>query len=273
MGPLLTIPPVFLQCPNSNEDNSEICPLCGYPSDTTGSNKARRDDEDSCPFIAPPADTWCTDSGAVQRRDGRIDKRIVNAPKQWDFGGQTLAWAPYPQCTIKDQGQVKKWYTYPNDQTACSSEVSKLNKDPKVDSVGGLPIKRNFAADHVFEVQFMTRFLNWLAGYARSNPVPMRSNWTAASPAWVSAQLGIINPTGAVVLKIPGEDGTGDFMSIMQRNYVGNVDNTDPLAILLGDINSVKGIWMAGDVVTFRENNALSTAKRIRAVSGCLHPD
>ena len=269
VGPLLTIPSIFLQCPNDNGDKSESCPLCGYPSAITGNNKARRDGEDSCLFIAPPADTWCTDAGTVQRRDGRIDKRIVPAPKQWAFDGQLLDWAPYPQCTVKDQGGVTKWYTYPNDLKECSAAVSKVNKDAKADSVGGLPILRNFATDHVFEVQFMTRFLNWLAGVSTNNPVPMRLGWTAASPAWVAAQLGI-NANGAVVLNQPsGVGGTGDFMTIVTESYVGNVLNPDPLAILLGDINSVKQNWMAGDVVAFRENSAVATAKKIRAVSGC----
>lgn len=57
-------------------------------------------------------------------------------------------------------------------------------------------------------------------------------------------------------------------MTIMKENYVGNVLNTAPLAILLGDINSVKQNWMAGDVVSFRDNNPVATAQKIRAVSG-----
>ena len=264
VGPLLTIPSNLLQCANSNGDSSESCPLCGYPSDTTGNNKARRDDESSCLFISPPADAWCTDSGTVQRRNGRVDKRVVPAAKTWVFAGQTLDWTPYPQCTVDDQGGVTKWYTYPNDQKVCSSEVSKVDRDKNADSVGKLPIKRNFATDHVFEVQFMSRFLNWLAG--QTNSVNMRTGWTAASPAWVSEQLGI-NTAGAVVLNDP-RGVTNSFMTIMTENYVGNVLNTDPLAILLGDINSVKQNWMAGNVVSFRETSALATAKKIRAVSG-----
>lgn len=271
MGPLLTIPPIFLQCPNSDGDTPESCPLCGYPSATTGKNKARRDDEESCPLIARPADAWCTDSGTVQRRDGRIDKRVVLAAKDWVFDGQTLDWAPYPQCTVGDQGGVTKWYTYPNDQTTCSSEVSKVNQDRNADTVGGLQIKGNFASDHVFEVQFMSRFLNWLAGVRTTNPVRMRQGWTAASPAWVSDQLGISNPNGGVALNDP-RGGTNSFMTIMKDNYVGNELNTAPLAILLGDINSVKQNWMAGDLVSFRENSAQATAKKIRAVSGPPRP-
>ena len=269
---MLTIPPIFFQCPNDSEDKSESCPLCAYPSSTTGSNKARRDDDDNCPFIAPPADAWCTDSGTAQRRDEPIEKRVVKAPKTWVFNGQMLDWAPYPQCTPEDQGGVTKWYTYPNDLTECSAKVSKVNKDLKANSVGGIPIKMNFATDHVFEVQFMSRFLNWLAGVKTTNPVPMRSGWTAASPAWVSNQLGITT-NGAVILnEPPGIGGTGDFMTIMQDNYVGNTENPDPLAILLGDINSAKMQWMAGNTVAFEEERPKPTAKRIRAVSGRLGP-
>ena len=69
----------------------------------------------------------------------------------------------------------------------------------------------------------------------------MRPGWTAASPAWVSAQLGILNANAAVVLnQSAGRGGTGDFMIIMQEKCMGNTEKTDPLAILLGDINSVK---------------------------------
>ena len=89
---------------------------------------------------------------------------VVPASKPWIFDGQDSNWVPYPQCNVKDQGGMMKWYTYPNDLTECSAEVSKVNKDPKAHSVGGLPIKEKFATDHVFEEQFMTKFLDWLAG-------------------------------------------------------------------------------------------------------------
>lgn len=268
MGPLLTVSPIFLQCPNSNGDESDPCPLCGYTSTTTRNNKARRDDEDSCPYIAPPADAWCTDSGAVQRRDAHIDKRVIPTPKEWSFNGQTLYWMAYPQCSVSDQGGVKRWYTYSDDQKTCSAEVSKVNKDPNKDTVRGVLIKGNFATDHVFEVQFVSRFLNWLAGIRQSNALPMRPGWTAASPAWVSEQLGI-GGKGRVTLQNPPSGGdSGDFIDVVRQNYVGNINNPDPLAIVLGAINSVKQNWMAGDVVPFRDTTPSATARNIKAVSG-----
>lgn len=100
-------------------------------------------------------------------------------------------------------------------------------------------------ADHVFEVQLVIKFFRWLGGLSHTNPLPMRIGWQAASAAWVEGYvMGL--PDSPIAGFIVG--GLGSCLDIISDNFVGSVQNTDPLALLFKDINGSKGRWLSGAV-------------------------
>ncbi|KAL2048659.1 hypothetical protein N7G274_000571 [Stereocaulon virgatum] len=59
-----------------------------------------------------PADALCIDSTQIPARNTLFVKRIVKARKDWTFNAEKLRWIEDPQCTVSDQGEVNKSYTY-----------------------------------------------------------------------------------------------------------------------------------------------------------------
>lgn len=162
VGPLLSIPSRFLQCPGATSSKMN-CPVCGSKEDVTGELKRRDETDEVCRLPSTmPDNALCVDDGSMSQKRGVdgsswsdigntsdstthwLSKR-ANRMKRFEWGLTTVDFSQYPECTTgAPPGGVAKWYSF-TDSTDCSGAVSKLNKNGG--QVGGATIAGNFASE------------------------------------------------------------------------------------------------------------------------------
>jgi len=197
LGPLITIPTGFLSCPSSSDEEDNTCPLCTSTGCSGGSCPLqRRDDEPlsegmSCPWNPPPPDDACSDSS--------ITKRAITTKSMTLSWYGTFAYSNYPSCSansLSDVNGVPKWYMPQDAQmSSCTPAVAKYNKDSGSNTVNGISITK-FNTDHVFEVQLVSGFLEWLCDTSSqfsylSGRIGFPANWGRPDAVWCNAVLGM----------------------------------------------------------------------------------
>ncbi|KAL2811216.1 hypothetical protein BDW59DRAFT_179287 [Aspergillus cavernicola] len=219
LGPLITIPDTFLQCPregNSGGNNCVMCSMFGRDEngDKTDSALAKRQDDldgGSCPIFEKGDDAICSDLSLLERAanpngDKTMGLSFIN-------GGKDFKYLKYPRCNAKNNGPttVAKWYlpefmlsssTNINDKRRCSAKTVKQNTIKsaagvyEVNGLSGLPA-RSFRSEHVFEVHLLINFLVWVCGgkketkYSRLKvKLPFPTGGTRADATWCAAVFG-----------------------------------------------------------------------------------
>lgn len=79
---------------------------------------------------------------------------------------------------------------------ACDPTIVKFNKDNGNPTVNKVPISRNFANDHIFEVQLISDFLEWLCNtgyqsrYGGIGVLDFIPGWQQADAVWCEYVFG-----------------------------------------------------------------------------------
>lgn len=111
LGPLVTIPDRFLECPGEGGGNNK-CVMCSmYGKDDSSDEKdlaltKREDDSGSCPIYPPGDDERCSDdaSSLAKRADGTTAKKMVLS---FVNSGKKFTYLSYPSCNAKTNGPSK----------------------------------------------------------------------------------------------------------------------------------------------------------------------
>jgi chitinase len=280
IGPLLRLKK-GLSCPGEDSNNGTYgCPLCGDDDSLDSSDLTRRDDDATCAYepVAPGLEACAGDFGGLSQRwlTGAValDKR-ANSQKTlaWEypaFTRNTISIGYYPSCSAGNlPSGVGKWYDYKdiNNNGGCSAEVVKKNKDTGKNSVDGRPI-REFATEHIFEAQLLTRFLNFL--YQEGNKGPERYGYKQAGWDWVSVVLiGLqLDPGYTTAAGMTAHhDSNGKTVLEAMGAFI---DNEKALVLTSSAINTPKLSWFGGNTPNAGDDpsdNGLETLRRVRNVS------
>lgn len=163
VGPLVSIPSRFLQCPGATASTMN-CPVCGSKGDVTGELKRRDETGEVCRLPSSmPDNALCVDGGGFRSQELELDgssstdignasdskphrlSKRANRMKRFEWGLTTVDFSQYPECsTGAPPGNVAKWYSF-TDSAGCSGAVSKMNRNG--DEVGGAKIAGNFASE------------------------------------------------------------------------------------------------------------------------------
>ena len=127
----------------------------------------------------------------------------------------------------------------------------------------------NFNVDHVFEVQLISLFLEWVCGtnkqasYGADAKIPWPSNWGRPDVTWCTAVFGsMLNFTygddtllirtlakpendGFLFTLGPGDSIRNSFIG-NTATKLGNDENLNLLAVLLNSMNQMKGVLLGG---------------------------
>ncbi|KAL4984435.1 hypothetical protein BDW68DRAFT_193691 [Aspergillus falconensis] len=248
LGPIITVPDSSLSCPGENVTGCLLCD--SYGGDTT-SLKIRDLTEiaEACPWIPTP-DSACT--------DGDLDKRARHNPGKnmalsWSY---TFEFATYPPCSagnLNSVSSISKWYM-PRDVTSsgCDPTVVKFNKDNGAATVNKQPIFKQFANDHIFEIQLISDFLEWLCNtndqnkYGGVGVIGFISGWQQADATWCAYVFGLDTLTGGFEFPLDAQDNEPSNFLANAATKVGGDDHPELMALLWSTTNAAKGVWVGG---------------------------
>jgi chitinase len=107
LGPLVTIPDRFLECPGEGGAGGNSCVMCsmyGTEDDEEESDLAKRQEEDTCPVYGSGDDEACTDLSLVERAaDPNTDKHMTLSFLNGGSGKQ-FTYMKYPRCNAANDG-------------------------------------------------------------------------------------------------------------------------------------------------------------------------
>ncbi|PLN83775.1 glycosyl hydrolases family 18-domain-containing protein [Aspergillus taichungensis] len=286
LGPLVTIPDSFLNCPgDENKSNGSACALCSLfgESDDSKSEKktavlTRRDEGDSCPYYPPGDNARCSKSDFTSR-DPQDDKTMSLS---W-LGSDQYVYSRYPRCNAKNNGpsNVAKWYLPEfmtanqnlavNDPTRCSAKTIKqsttqVGGDWLVNGLAGLPTS-DFRTEHIFEVHLVKHFLEWVCAgsqelsYTGLTKLPFPKGWGRPNHQWCEDLFG--DPeSGGLAWK---QNGKGSNINWIQQtaNVLGSNDNDDLLVMYHDKPNGVKKVITEGHKPGYGTANEKGTADAI----------
>ncbi|KAL4783534.1 hypothetical protein BJX76DRAFT_368377 [Aspergillus varians] len=284
LGPLVTIPDSFLDCPGEGGGNNN-CVMCSmYGKDESSDKKdsplIRRDDDDggSCPLYPPGDDERCSDSDSslLGRADGSSAKKMTLS---FANGGKKFTYLNYPSCNAKTDGpsKVAKWYLPEfmlasskniNDKRRCSAKTVKQNTIKsssgvyQVNGIAELPASK-FRSEHVFEVHLVTHFLEWLCGGKALSytgltlNVPFPDEWKRPDATWCEAVFG--GPKGG--LQWSRNNGPKKNWVQHTADKLGSTANPDLLVLYHDKPNGVK------KVITEGSQSDISKAANLKAAA------
>jgi hypothetical protein len=155
-----------------------------------------------------------------------------------------------------------------NGGKGCSPKSFKANGNTQQKTVEGIPMGK-FQNDHVFEVQFISMFLEWLCDgnfktYSGFGAIPFPQGWTRPNPTWCKAVFGS-NYNGFEFQDEPKVQGTVNWVEATSGQLGGTV-RQDLMALYFGDGNGAKKMMVAAESPTLGTTYQLSFNK-IRDVS------
>ncbi|KAL2869898.1 glycosyl hydrolases family 18-domain-containing protein [Aspergillus lucknowensis] len=281
LGPLVTVPDSFLECPGEGGGGGNKCVMCSMYGDDEDDEDSllgkRQDDGDSCPLYPPGDDEKCTDDGGslLERAVGNTDKHMTLS---FVNGGRKFTYLRYPSCNAKIDGppNVAKWYLPefmlssskdPNDKTRCSAKTVKQNTIKsstgvyQVNGLKGLPASA-FRSEHVFEVHLVKHFLEWvcggrgettysLPGSTLKPKLPFPSDWTRPDAKWCEAVFG--GPSGG--MQWSRSNGASKKNWVMHTaDVLGSNLNPDLLVLYHDKPNGVKKTITEGHLTRLPSN-------------------
>ncbi|KUL71267.1 hypothetical protein ZTR_11089, partial [Talaromyces verruculosus] len=114
-----------------------------------------------------------------------------------------------------------QWYM-PRDvqSNACDPTIVKFNKDNGASTVNGIIIQDNFDNDHIFEVQLISLFLEWLCNtnaqttYSSIGVLGFIPGWQRADATWCAYVFGSDTETGGFDFPLNAQDTSpANFLS------------------------------------------------------------
>ncbi|KAI9876312.1 MAG: hypothetical protein M1830_006786 [Pleopsidium flavum] len=285
-GPLLRLN-AGLTCPGDSTDTL-ACPLCGSAMSGDGNLLARDDAQASCELFLPPdGDIACSGSISARGWDdlvvlsngsqypspraafSQLEQRDTLQQKtiDWTYGGvkYNLDCGYYPQCNAQLTSSIDKWFTFENDNTACTAQIGKkaVNQISKIS---------DFATEHVFEAQILKEFFLWLE--TTSN---MRPGYSVASHDWISGTImGIQVPQQPAYMLPDARYGLNDnheeVFTIMATRGLGSKSKLEDLSLTLNGINGAKSKWMGLKTPGYegKGKNSFQSRQAIRNAAGAF---
>ncbi|KAJ5932643.1 hypothetical protein N7516_007132 [Penicillium verrucosum] len=260
LGPLVTIPDDFLNCPSKGRGKNSCVIYSIYGTKVSDSDDSKRDvsslfvrddDSGSCPIYLSPDSGKCydTDSFLFDRASDPQEPKKISL--SFYNNNKKFIYLRYPRCNAKNDGPtgVAKWYLPEfmlsssqdiNDNRRCSAKTTKENSVKGANNVylidgnSKLPAK-DFRTEHVFEVHLVKHFLEWVCGgkeskYGGLGEVPFPKKWTRPDSTWCSEVFG--------GKKARGVQHTAEFL--------GNGQSLDLLVMYHEKPNGVKEVITEG---------------------------
>ncbi|GLA25444.1 hypothetical protein AnigIFM63326_002145 [Aspergillus niger] len=268
IGPIITVPESSLSCPGENVTGCLACDA--YGSTSVSSLKVRdvvEVEEGSCPWI-PLSDGVCTDTS--------ISKRAITSKSMTLSWAGTFDYADYPACSasyLASISSISKWYM-PRDTVtnACDPTIVKFNKDSGNPTVNKVPISRNFANDHIFEVQLISDFLEWLCNtgyqsrYGGIGALDFIPGWQQADAVWCEYVFGSGVDIGGFEFPLDAQDTEPSNFITNTATLVGGINHPELMALLYDSTNGAKGVWVGGRLPNWKNvaDKAKDTAKVIQ---------
>ncbi|KAJ5598379.1 hypothetical protein N7537_008463 [Penicillium hordei] len=244
LGPLVTIPDDFLNCPGQG-GGENFCVMCSmYGTKVSDSDDSKRDvaslfgrdDGGSCPYYPPGDGGKCYDTDSyLFERDPQETKDLtlnfINNNAKFDY------------LSSKDI----------NDNRRCSAKTTKeastksANNEYLIDNNDDLPAS-DFRTEHVFEVHLVSHFLEWVCAgkdefkYGIFKKLPFPTGWTRPDSTWCTDVFG--GPDDG--MQWSRNNGKPKNWVQHTADFLGSEDNLDLLVMYHHKPNGVKQVITEG---------------------------
>ncbi|RAH72481.1 uncharacterized protein BO66DRAFT_436148 [Aspergillus aculeatinus CBS 121060] len=284
IGPILSLPGGLLSCPAAG--NVTGCVSCIVSTAAESSLElAGRGDENICPWH-PPRGTECTGTSVITISSLEWKKMPLSWAIHPITGRPEIDLARYPTCSAGDLDSLSKvskwWMVGDRKSSSCDPAIRKVSKDSSTPTVQGVPIFRNFATDHVFDVHLLSNFLEWVCdtdkdlNYHGQGKMTWLKGWQRPDAVWCQHVFGPDTITGGFDFKLDPKDDKPSNLLANIATKVGGTEHPEWLAILAEMTNNDKATWLQGQRPSIPHPTEAATVhasnvQRHAAVSDYLH--